>query len=115
VVAPGKAVLLKVDREQWQALAAVCAAPAFYNSQSSVPLIFDDGKGQNDVAIEHDTMSVKDFGSDASAATAKIALKFWKESGTRVCRRRIRTSAVDRSERCCCGCARSGKSGMPRR
>ncbi len=79
-VPPGKAAVLKFDREQWQALAAVCATPAFYNSQGAVPLIFDDGTGQNTVAIEHDTMSVKDFGADAAAASAKIALKYWKKA-----------------------------------
>jgi hypothetical protein len=79
-VPPAKAALLKFDREQWQALVAVCATPAFYNSHGAVPLILDDGTGQNTVAIEHDTMTVKEFGGDATAASAKIAMKYWKKA-----------------------------------
>ena len=78
--APAKAALLKFEREQWQALVAACATPAFYNGNGTVPLILDDGTGKNTIAIEHDTLTVKDFGADATAATAKLATKYWKKA-----------------------------------
>ncbi len=77
---PGKALVLKLDRQQWQALAAVCATPAFYNCANSVPLIFDDGTEKGEVAIPHDTAAVKDFGATAAEATAAIAKKYWKKA-----------------------------------
>ena len=77
---PGRALLLRLDRQQWQALAAACAAPAFYGPEGSMPLILDDGSEKRDVAIPHDTASVKDFGNDAASATARIARKYWKKA-----------------------------------
>ena len=77
---PDKALVLKLDREQWQALAAVCMTPAFYNSGSAVPLIFDDGTEKRDVAIPHATAAVKDLGKDAESATAAIARQYWKKA-----------------------------------
>jgi hypothetical protein len=79
---PAQATVLRLDREQWQALAAACATPAFYNHNGSTPLIIDDGTGQSEVAIPATTVSVKDFGADAPAATAAIAKKFWKKAET---------------------------------
>jgi hypothetical protein len=78
--APEKALLLKCDREQWQALSVVCAVPAFYNANTAVPLILDDGTGNNSTKIEHDSLSVKDLGKDAASASAKIASKYWKKA-----------------------------------
>lgn len=78
--APEKALVLKLDRENWQALSAVCATPAFYNAAGSVPLIFDDGSEKADIAIPHDTLAVKDFGKDAQAVTAAIAARYWKSA-----------------------------------
>ena len=77
---PEKALVLKLDREQWQALAAVCMTPAFYNSGSAVPLIFDDGTAKREVAIPHATATVKDLGADAVLAPAAIAKQYWKKA-----------------------------------
>ena len=77
---PEKALILKLDREPWQALSAACATPAFYNGSGSVPLIFDDGAGSASVAIPHDSVAVKDWGKDAQTATAAIATKYWKKA-----------------------------------
>ncbi len=79
---PAKALVLKIDREQWQALAAACAAPAFYNAAGSVPLVIEDGAEKGEVKFEHDSAAVKDFGKDAAEATAKIAAKYWKKAET---------------------------------
>lgn len=80
--APQKAVVLKLERQQWQALVTVCAAPAFYNSIGSVPLMLDDGTGTNAYVVEHDALAVKDLGGDAVAASAKLAQKYWKKAET---------------------------------
>ena len=77
---PGKALVLKLERQPWQALTAACITPAFYNGSRSVPLIFDDGTGMREVAIPHDSAAVKDFGADAQSATAAIAIKYWKKA-----------------------------------
>ena len=77
---PEKALVLKLDREPWQALSAACATPAFYNGSGSVPLIFDDVAGSASVTLPHDSAAVKDFGKDAQTATAAIATKYWKKA-----------------------------------
>lgn len=79
---PAQALVLRLDRQQWQALSAACITPAFYNHSGSVPLILDDGTQKPEVAIPSTTASVKDFGPDAPAATAAIARKFWKKAET---------------------------------
>lgn len=80
--APNQALVLHFDRQQWQALAAVSATPAFYNHNDSTPLILDDGTGKSDIAIPTTSAAVKDFGSDAATATAGIARKYWKTAPT---------------------------------
>ena len=75
---PAKALVLKLDREPWQAL--VAATPACYNFSGAVPLVFEDGAESRAVAIPHDTVAVKDWGKDAQAATAAIATKYWKKA-----------------------------------
>jgi hypothetical protein len=77
---PEKALVLKLDRASWQALAAASATPAFYNAGGSIPLIFDDGSEKTEVVIPHDTAAVKDFGTDAKTATAAIAARYWKSA-----------------------------------
>jgi hypothetical protein len=77
---PEKALVLNLDHETWQALAAVCATPAFYNAGSATPLIFDDGATKREIAIPHDAVAIKDLGKDAQAASAAIALKYWKKA-----------------------------------
>jgi hypothetical protein len=81
-IVPEKALVLNLERQQWQALVAVCATPAFYSDGSATPLIFNDGTGTQEIAMPHDTASVKDFGSDAASATAIIAKKYWKSAET---------------------------------
>jgi hypothetical protein len=78
--APEKALVLKLERQQWQALAGACAAPAFYNSQGAVPLIYDDGLEAREVKLPHDTASIKDLGPDAAQAAAKLAATYWKKA-----------------------------------
>ena len=79
---PVEALVLRLDREQWQALAAACVTPAFYNRNGAVPLVFDDGTEKRDVVIPHATASVKDFGANAAVATAAIAKRYWKRAET---------------------------------
>jgi hypothetical protein len=79
-VRPQQALLLQFEREPWQALTAACLTPAFYNSDYAVPLVLDDGSEKRNVAIAHDTASVKGWGGDAAAATAKIAKTYWKKA-----------------------------------
>jgi len=79
-IQPDKALLLQLQREQWQALAAVCATPAFYGNGANIPLIFDDGSGKNEVVIPHGTHSVRDWGADAAAVTAHIATQYWRKA-----------------------------------
>ncbi len=81
-VQPEKALVLKLECQQWQALVAACAAPAFYGTGGAVPLIYDDGTGTQTITLPHDTLSVKELGSDAPAATAALALKYWKRAET---------------------------------
>ena len=64
LVRPEQAMVLRLHREPWQPLAAVCLTPAFYNRDHATPLIFDDGSEKQDVAIPHQTMAVQDFGND---------------------------------------------------
>jgi hypothetical protein len=78
--APSKALVLKLERQQWQALVGACAAPAFYNSQGSVPLIYDDGLEAREVKLPHETINVKDLGPDAPRATANLAAHYWKKA-----------------------------------
>jgi hypothetical protein len=80
--APGKALLLQLDREQWQGLVAVCATPAFYSRGNATPLIFDDGSELRELEIPHDTLSVKQLGEDAPQATAALARKYWTKAET---------------------------------
>ncbi|HEX3999942.1 MAG TPA: C25 family cysteine peptidase [Pirellulales bacterium] len=79
---PAKALVLRLDRQQWQTLTAACITPVFYNHGGSVPLILDDGTSNPEVAIPATSASVKDFGPDAQAATAAIARKYWKKAET---------------------------------
>jgi hypothetical protein len=79
---PSKALLLQLDREQWQALVAVCVTPAFYSRTNSTPLIFDDGSERRDLEIPHDTLAVKQLGKDAPTATAALARKYWTKAET---------------------------------
>lgn len=80
--APEKPLVLQFEREQWQALSAVCATPAFYNASGSVALVFADAPEKGEMKIEHATANVKDFGRNAAEATAKIASKYWKKANT---------------------------------
>jgi hypothetical protein len=75
--APEKALVLTLERAQWQALVAACAAPAFYNTAGAVPLIYDDGAEKREIKLPHDALRVKDLGADAAAATAKLAARYW--------------------------------------
>lgn len=79
---PAQALLLKMERQQWQALAAVCAVPAFYGNGTATPLILCDGTGTNPVAIPHDTLDVKALGPNAAAAAASIARRYWRRAPT---------------------------------
>jgi len=81
-VPPTQAAVVQLKREPWQALAAVCLTPAFYNAESAVPLIFDDGSEARDIALPHDTLVVSALGSDAATATATIATTYWKKAAT---------------------------------
>jgi hypothetical protein len=81
-LAPAKALVLNLERQQWQALVAACAAPAFYADGSATPLIFNDGTGTLEVKLPHDTAAVKDFGGNPAAATAALAKKYWKKAET---------------------------------
>lgn len=80
--APARALVLNLERRQWQALAAVSAVPAFIAGGTATPLILNDGTGTSEIKIPHDTAAVKDFGGDAAAATAGIAKKYWKKAET---------------------------------
>lgn len=82
IATPGQGLVLRLKREPWQALAAVCATPAFYNARASTPLVFDDGSESRDIPIPHDTATVESFGRDAASATAGIAAKYWKHAET---------------------------------
>lgn len=77
---PEKAMALTLEREQWQALVAACAVPAFYNSDGSVPLVYSDGTEGREIVIPHDAVSVKDLGNDAAMATAKLATRYWTKA-----------------------------------
>ncbi|MEI6502647.1 MAG: C25 family cysteine peptidase, partial [Armatimonadota bacterium] len=79
---PAQALLLKMERQQWQALAAVCAVPAFCGRGTATPLVFCDGTGTNPVAIPHDTLDVKALGGNAAAASAAIARRYWRKAPT---------------------------------
>ena len=80
---PEKALVLKLERQPWQALAAACAAPAFYSGGAAVaPLIYDDGTGTQKIALPHDTLAVRDLGRDARSATASLAARYWKQADT---------------------------------
>jgi len=81
-IPPAKATVVQLRREPWQALAAVCVVPAFYNAQSATALVFDDGSENRAVALPHDTLVVGDLGGDAAAATARIATSYWKKAET---------------------------------
>jgi len=81
-LAPGKALVLNLERSQWQALVAVSAVPAFYTDGSATPLILNDGAGTQDIKLPHDAAAVKDFGADPAAATAALAKKYWKKAET---------------------------------
>ena len=81
-LAPEKALVLNLERQQWQALVAVSAVPAFYADGSATPLIFNDGTGTQEIKLPHDSAAVKDFGSDAATATASLARKYWKQART---------------------------------
>ena len=80
--APGKALVLNLERSQWQALVAVSAVPAFYAAGSATPLILNDGSGKSEVSLPHDVAAVKDFGRDAITATAGLAKKYWTKAET---------------------------------
>ena len=80
LVRPQQALVLQLQRDPWQALAAACLTPAFYNGDYAVPLVLDDGSEKREVAIAHDTASVSGFGDNAAAATAKIAKTYWKKA-----------------------------------
>ena len=79
---PGKALVLNLERQQWQALVAVSAVSAFYADGGAVPLIFNDGTGTLDIKLPHDTAKVKEFGGDAIEATAGLAKRYWKKAET---------------------------------
>lgn len=79
-LAPARALVLNLERQQWQALAAVSAVPAFVADGGATPLILNDGTGTGEIKIPHDTAAVKDFGKDAATATAGIAKKYWKKA-----------------------------------
>jgi hypothetical protein len=81
---PGKAVVLKLEHQAWQALVAACAAPAFYaGGVAAAPLIYDDGTAAPQTAlVPHDTLAVKDLGGDARSATAALAARYWRQAAT---------------------------------
>ena len=72
-------MLLTIQREQWQALTAVCAIPAFYAGKTPMPLLIDDGAGANAVTIPHDSAKATDWGANTAAARA-IAMQYWKKA-----------------------------------
>jgi hypothetical protein len=77
---PDNALLLSLEKDQWQAIAAACIAPVFYDRKNSVPLLFDDGSEERSIQIPHDSKSVSDFGSDARSATANITSAYWTKA-----------------------------------
>ncbi|UCF09008.1 MAG: hypothetical protein JSW28_04805, partial [Thermoplasmata archaeon] len=77
---PGKALVITLHRQQWQAAAAACLAPAFIGRKSATPLFYDDGTEQRNIQIPHDTKAVSAFGSDASSASAGIATTYWSKA-----------------------------------
>jgi hypothetical protein len=77
---PSQPLVLTLERKQWQALAAVCAVPAFYSRGSATPLLFDDGTEKRDVAFAHDAVSMGSLGTDAATASAAIAKKYWTKA-----------------------------------
>jgi hypothetical protein len=79
---PAKALLLISERQQWQALAQVCAVPAFCNRGGATPLVLCDGTGKLEVAIPHDTVKVSSLGANATAASAALARRYWKKAPT---------------------------------
>ena len=79
-IAPTKAMVLSIQRAQWQALTAACATPAFYAGTAPMPLIIDNGTGSNTVAIPHDSAKVTDWGATAAATTAALATRYWKKA-----------------------------------
>lgn len=78
---PSQALVVTLQQEQWQAVAATCLAPAFFDRTSSIPLFYDDGTEIGDIAIPHSSKAVTDFGSDAATATAGIATTYWSKAG----------------------------------
>ena len=80
LVRPQKALVLQLQRDPWQALAAACLTPAFYNSDYAVPLVLDDDSEKREVAIPHDAAAVSGFGDNTATATAKIAKTYWKKA-----------------------------------
>jgi len=77
---PEKATLAELDRKQWQATAAACLVPAFFGREGSTPLLFSDRSEKRTVDISYDTLGIDSLGTDASAATAAIASKYWSKA-----------------------------------
>jgi hypothetical protein len=74
---PSQALVVTLEEVQWQAQAAACLAPAFYDRLQSTPLMFDSQSEEREITIPHETKSVLEFGDDVISTTQAIALTYW--------------------------------------
>ena len=70
-------LLLRLEKQQWQALAAVSLVPAFIGRGHNVPLIFHDVPDNVTLPFPHQERTVASWGSTAATATQAMALEYW--------------------------------------
>ncbi len=77
---PDKALVLSFSKNQWEALVAVCAVPAFITRTSAAPLFFDDGSETVSIDIPHDTKTITSYGTEAVSASANLVIGYWSKA-----------------------------------
>lgn len=77
---PDKAMVITLNQNQWEALVAVCAIPAFIGRTSSTPLMFSETAQDISTTIPYDTKAVTVWGTEAITASAKLATEYWSKA-----------------------------------
>ena len=74
---PTQGLTLTMNQNQWEAVVAVCAIPAFIGREAQIPLMFSDGTGQVTQIIPTETKAVTGWGADAKLASLNLVKDYW--------------------------------------
>jgi hypothetical protein len=77
---PDSAILININKYQWEVLAAVCAVPVFIGRTHNVPILISDDSDGKVIDIKYNSKNIAGWGTDSKSATEQIALEYWSSA-----------------------------------